>query len=813
MGTLVQDLRYGIRMLAKNPGFTAVAVITLALGIGANTGLFSTMNAILLRSPLLGDPSRVMVILPQNAAKGSDTLEASRLDFAIWGDHSHVFEAIAASSFRPVNLSRQGQAQRLQATEVTVDYFRVMGVSPALGRTFEPGEDQPGRQALVVLSHELWEQSFGSDPTVLGKPVSLDGEPATVVGVMPPGFELPFFPSRIWLLAPATSRTLSPEMGEKRFLVVLARLKHGVTVEAAHAEIATIARQIEHDYPRTHRGWVANVMPLQKYLIRIARVEGRLALMTGGLIFVLLIACANVAGLLLARGESRRHEMAIRAALGAGRQRLIRQLLVESLPLALLGGGLGLMISAWWLDAFRTDPGLTEVPKYWVTGLVIDRSVLAFTLALSTITALLCGLVPALEASTPHLHTALKEGGRAGAEGPSPGRLRRILVTGEFALTLVLMTGAALMTRNFIESSSAGLQFDTDRVLTADLSLSGSSYEEPNKQAAFFQQVLERVGALPGVQSAAVASNLPLNYTWQTTFGIEGRPSLTPGEGLQAGFYIVSPGYFRTMGIPLVEGRTFTESDGPRAPAVALVNEALVHRFFSSENPLVRRITVEAAESRSPVWREIVGVVGNVKEWPGQPTDDPQIYVPYLQRPHRSLLVVLRASGKPGALAPVLRSAVRAVDQNQSVENVMTMTQVLAKRLGSNRIASTWMTFFACVALVLAAVGIYGTVAYSVSRRTREVGIRMALGAERHQVLNMILREGIELTGIGLLAGLVAAFPLPWVLASAIPRFAVRGSWVYVAVPILVAMVALLATYIPARRATKVDPMVALRYE
>jgi putative ABC transport system permease protein len=814
MSTVLQDLNYGVRMLGKNRGFAVVAILTLALGIGGCTSIFGVMAAILLTPLPLREAQRVMIVLPQGVGKAwGETLAASRLDFSIWRNQNHVFEGVAASSFRPASLTVQQEPQRVQELEVSANYFAVLGVQPVLGRTFLAGEDQRGHGPLVVLSHELWEQSYGSDPGVIGKPVSLDGAPATVIGVMPADFELPFFPSDIWVLAPDESSALTPEMGAKRSLLVLARLKPGVTVEAARAEVATMALRIQHDYPGTHEGWSATVMPLEEFLIRIARVRGRLAVLAGVGMFVLLIACANVAGLLVARGEARHQEIAVRAALGAGRWRLVRQMLVESLLLAILGGGLGLLLSSWGLDAFKAGYHPGDYPRLWFSGMTIDTRVLGVALALAVMTAILFGLPPALRGSTPDLQTALKQGGRSASGGRGQNRLRRWLVAGEISLTLVLTIGAGLMIRNVLDSLNAGLRFDPDRVLTASVSLAGARYDHPAQQADFFAQVLERAAHLPGVESACLTSNLPLSYAWQTDFTTQLASGDAGRTAFLSSYYVVSPNYFRTLGIPLLAGRAFADSDNLSTQAVALVNEALARRFFPGKDPIGERIRVEAGGANPPAWREIVGVVGNVQEWPGQPAASPQIYVPYRQRPVLSLIVAVRSAGHAAALAPALRAAVRSVDKDQPVEDLRSMTQVIARRMGAVRLQTLWMGMAAGLALLLAAVGIYGIVAYSVSRRIHEIGIRMSLGAQRHQVFTLIFREGVALVAVGLAAGLITALPLPWILGSTIPRFVVRAPLVFIGVPVVVAAIALLATYIPARRATQVDPIVALRYE
>ncbi len=817
MGALHQDIRYALRMLAKNPGFTVVAVVTLALGIGANTAIFSVVSGVLLRKPPVRDPDRVLLVLSTNRAKGwGDSPEhpVSVPDFLDWRDENRAFEEMAAvDPWKDFNLTGQGEPQRVAGMRVSANYFHLLGVNAALGRTFAAGEDQEGHDRVAILSFGLWQAHFGSDPSVVGKAVRFNGKAYTVVGVMPASFKIMNFPSQVWTPLAFDSKLLGPAGRKSRSFYAFGRLKPEATVEQAQAEIATIARHLEQTDPESDKGWDAAIISLQEFQIQDLYVRPALMLLMGTVGFVLLIACANIAGLLIARGAARQHEIAVRAALGAGRWRLVRQLISESVLVALAGAGLGLLLASWGISLLHVALNYNEWVKTMEFG--IDEPVLIFTLALSLLTVLFFGLAPALQVSKPDLHATLKEGGRSGTAGGPRLRLRRVLVVGQIALALVLLTGAGLMIKSFLEDIGANPGFNPRQLLTAEVALSSSKYQNPSQQLAFFQRVTERLQNLPAVIAAEATATLPLAAeAGKLTLSLEGQPSSRPEERPQATYYVVGPRYLETLQIPLMNGRTFTDSDNANAPRVVLINEALARRFFSNREPIGQHISVDTGGSDEPVWREIIGVVGNVKDFSGQAGYNPQIYEPYLQAPSPGMTLVVRTRPDPVTLASAVRSAVWSLDKDQPLGNVMTMTEVIeARGEAGDRLMGELLGIFAGLALILAAVGTYGIIAYAVTQRTHEMGIRMALGAGKGDVLRLVLGEGMKLAAVGLVIGFVAAYPLPRLFASAFQGFRVHATWIFVVVPALVALVGLLASYIPARRATKVDPMVALRHE
>ena len=817
MSTLLQDLKYGLRMLAKNPGFTAVAVITLGLGIAANTAIFSVVSGVLLRKPPVRDPDRVMMVLSIDRAKGwADSPEhpVSAPDFLDWRKDTKTFEEMAAiAPWADFTLTGHDEPEHVAGMRVSANFFHLLGVNPSLGRTFAAGEDEHGRDHVVILSDALWQTHFASDPSVVGKTVKLNGETYTVVAVMPAGFRLMAFSAQAWIPLVFDSNQLTPAARSSRSFYVFGRLKPGATVEQAQAEMATNSRRIELAYPEADKGWEARLMPLQEFLIQDFHIRPALMMLMGTVGLVLLIACANIAGLLLARSAGRKHEIAIRSAMGARSWRLVRQFLSENMLIALAGAGVGLLLAGWGIKILHAALSFNEWVKPLEFG--IDTPVLIFTIGLSLLTVLLFGLVPALQVSRSDLHATLKEGGRAGGVGAARGKARRVFVVAEVALALVLLTGAGLMIKSFLETISANPGFNPRGLLTAEVSLPTAKYGSPSQQAVFFQRVTEKLQNLPGAASATAAANLPLAAeAGDVPFSIEGQPATRPQERPQARYYAVGLDYLQTMEIPLARGRAFTNFDSQNAPPVALVNEAFAHRFFPKEDAVGQHISVETEKGVSSPWREIIGVVGNVKDWFGQPGFNPQLYVPYVQAPSAGMTLVVRTKGDPAALASAVRAAVWFVDKDQPLGNVMAMSQLIdARGEAGDRLMGELLGIFAGLALILAAVGIYGIIAHGVTQRAHEMGIRMALGAEKASVLRMVVGEGMRLTVFGLLIGLVFAYPLPRLFGAAFEGFAVHPSWIFVLAPGLVAIAALLASYIPARRATRVDPMVALRYE
>ena len=817
MGALVQDLRFAIRMLLKAPSFTVVAVLTLALGIAANTSIFSLVSGVLMRKPPVSDPDRVMMIVSTTRDKGWDANlqnPSSALDFVTWRDGNHVFENMAAiDPWKIFNLTGEGDPEHVAGMRVSANYFDLLGISAALGRTFVPIEDQTGREQVVILSHELWKNRYQSDPKVFGKALKLDDQEYTIVGVMPETFKLWVFPARVWIPLVFSNDQLGPKGRQSRPFYVFGRLKPGVTQQEAQAEATILVRHLEPDSAKAEKDWEAMVISLQEFQIQYARVRAALLLLMGTVGFVLLIVCANVAGLLLARAAARQHEMAVRAALGASRVRLIRQLLSEGFLIALLGGLVGGLFAWWGIKLLHVSLDFNDVVRTMEFG--IDPPVLIFTLAVSLLTVVVFGLIPAFQASKPDCHENLKEGGRTGSSGKSASRVWRLLVIGQVASALVLLTGAGLMIGAFLQEVSVDPGFNPQQLQVASLSLPSSRYPNPSKQSAFFQQVLNLIQNLPGIRAVALTGSLPLAAeAGNVPFSLEGQPPALPAKRPQARYYTVSSEYFRTMEIPLVEGRTFSDFDNAGAPPVVVVNRAFVQRFFPKGSALGHHIGIDTGSPGPVAWSEIVGVAGNVKDWVGQPGHDPQIYTSYLQSASVSAKLVVRSTLEPAVLAPALRQVVHAVDKDQPLDNVMTMAKIIDDRgEAGDRLMGQLLGIFAGLALVLAVVGIYGIVAYNVTQRIHELGIRMALGAEQRDLLKLVLGEGSRLCAIGLIFGLGASLLLPRLLASTFTEFYVQVTPVFLIVFVVVVIGSVLGTYVPARRASKVDPMVALRYE
>jgi len=816
--TLLQDLRYAGRTLHKAPGFTTVAVLTLALGIGANSAIFSTISGILLRKPTVADPDRVMMLLSVSRSRGlEDSTErpASAPDFLSWREQTRSFSGLAAmDAWHDYTFTGYGPPEHVMGMRVSANFFQLLGVAAAQGRTFLPGEDQPGREREVILSHGLWQRKFSADPAILGKTVDLDGQVCTVIGVMPASFNLWIFGAQAWTPLVFTPNELSSEGRKLRSFFVVGRLAQGVTVRQAQAEISAIAERLENTYLEADKGWETALLSLQEFEVRDAKVRPALVLLMAAVGFVLLVACANIAGLLIARGSGRQQEIAIRAALGARRLRLVRQLLAENLLICAFGTGLGLLLAYAGIRVLRAAFSFNEVVAGIRFGL--DNDVLMFTIALAILSLLVFGLAPALQLTKPSLQPALRESSRTGSAGKSRMRTRKLLVAGEIAVSLVLLTGAGLMIRLFQQKIRGDHGFNPRQLLTAEVALSSREYSDPLRQRAFFQQLIERVRGLPGVQAAAAASSLPTGLgTEALPFAIAGRPPLPESDRPRATYYIVTRGYFSTMGIPVLQGRSFANSDNAKAPPVVLVNRELARQFFPVGTPVGQHISLGSDSSGPPVWREIIGVVGNVDESVGQIAGHPQIYASYLQFPAPRMSVVARSATAVSALVPALRQAVWDIDQDQPVSNLMTMEQVMYSQGGGagSLIIGELLGIFAGLALVLATVGIYGVISYLVLQRTHEIGIRVALGAARDDILRLVWGEGARLAGFGLLLGVLGSAAVPRVLASAFQGFSVSPWLVFVTAVALIAFVALGACYIPARRASRVDPIMALRCE
>ncbi|HVF43691.1 MAG TPA: ABC transporter permease [Pyrinomonadaceae bacterium] len=798
---LLKDVRFGARTLLKSRGFTLVAVMTLAIGIGANTAIFSVVNAVLLRPLPYRDPARLVTVLHDG---GSPVAPANFLD---WREQGRSFESIAAAQSWNVTMTGQDRPEQLNVLQTSAEMFRVLGVDARLGRTYASGEDQPGREHVVVISHGLWQRRFGGERSVVGREVMFDGEPYTIVGVMPPDFQFaPFWATHAEAWLPLN---LGPRVGDRRgqSLRVFARLKPGVTREQAQAEMETINGRLKEQHPRENEGLAVSVDSLHERVVGKSRPA--LLIMLGAVGFVLLIACANVANLLLAKAASRRREIAVRIALGAGRWRVVRQLLTESLMLSLAGGAAGLLLASWSNTALASL-GPDTIPRVRSAGL--DARVVVFTLGLSVFVGILFGLVPALRSTKTDLTESLKDRTRGPSHDRRSERVRQLLVVGEVAVSLVLLVGGGLMMRSFLRLTSVAPGFDPRGVLTATVPLSGPRYSTDEQRAAFFRQLTERLGALPGVKSASAVNHLPLGGdVWTLGLTIEGRPAPPDSERPSAVYRVARPEYFRTMGAPLLKGRDFTERDDDAAPGVVIVNEALARRHWPNEDALGKRITVSGEGSKP---REVVGVVRDLKQGDWASAPKPEMYLPHAQAASpRSMTLVMRAASDPSELAPEVRREVWALDKDLPVSQIISMDDVVADSVGQQRFNTLLIGVFAASALILAAVGVYGVMSHAVAQRTHEIGVRMALGARGRDVLGMVLRQGLVLTLSGLAVGLVGAFALTRVLDSILYEVSATDPVVFGGMAAALTLSALLACYVPARRATKVDPMEALRYD
>lgn len=813
MDTVVQDLRYGVRQLIKNPGFTAISVVTLALGIAINATMFSFVSAILLRRPPGPDPDQVAVVTGIDPASGflPDASTLSIPNYLAWRDVNHVFADVAAANeYRPVSLTAQREAESVLAAAVSANYFNVLGVTAELGRTFAAGEDQSGQDHELVLSHQLWERKFGSDRSLIGRTIRLNRENYTVIGVMPANFRLLGFMPELWTPLVITQEDQTAAARRNRSIYVFGRMKPGVTVEQARAEFATLAQRTAENFPDTEKGWGATVRTLPDFLIHDFGIRSGLAVIMTTVGFVLLIACANVSGLLLARATSRRKEIAIRFSMGAKRLRIIRQLLTEGLVIALLGGGLGLALAQRGIEFTRAKLSFNDALN--AVGLGLDSNVVLFCAAVSVGCALLCALAPALTASRTDITASLKDEGRSASAGRSHTRLRTVLVTGEIALALFLLVGTGLLFASIFRLEHQYLGFRSERLLTAGITLDEARYKDADHRAAFVRDLLPRLQQIPGADSVAAASDLPATGGGSVTVKIQGQPDLPASQVLSATDAVVTTDYFRTAGISVVQGRSFSEQDNSKAPRVVMVNQKFVERFLHGENAIGKQIRLETSGAPSG-WSEIIGVVNNVKRYSETADEDPGVFEAFLQRPVQSFSLMVRASGDPDGLTSAVRKAVAELDPELPLAHVMSMSAIINVQKGGDQFFTSALTGFAILAMVLAAIGIYGLLSYTVGQRTYEIGIRMAMGARSQDVLRMIVREGMKMTLIGGAIGLALSLPLPKVLNAILFDAHISEPALYLLVPALILAVAMFAAYIPARRAARVDPMKALRQE
>jgi putative ABC transport system permease protein len=811
MESWMQDLRYGARMLLRSPGFAAVAILTLALGIGANTAIFSVIEAVLLRPLAYQNPDR-LVLINHDYPKLNLKASVSAPGYAHYRDHAGSFSSVAALTGWNANLTGAGEPERIQANTVTANFFATLGVQPARGRLFQADEDQPGRNHVVVLSDGLWHRRFGGDPSLLNQTITLNGEAYTILGIMPPGFEFGRELGRqvdLWAPIAFTPDQLDPRNLTNEYLVVLARLKPGVSLMQARAEMDTIATNLRRQYmPGMDRSaWGLTLQPLRELVI--GDIGPALMILGAAVAFVLLIACANVANLLLARAAVREKEVATRTALGASRGRVVRQLLTESMLLSVLGGGVGWALAFWGVRLLSTLEDL-GIPRAYEIRL--DGIVLAFTLGISLLTGILFGLVPALQSSRCDLHEALKEGGRTGTGGIRH-RMRDLLVVAETALALVLLIGSGLLIKSFVRVQQVSPGFHPDHVLAMQVSLPAFKYKEAGQIDTFYRQALESIRRLPGVQSAGATSILPMSgQNSSGSFRIEGRAVQT-GEVIPHGDrWSVTEGYFQAMQIPLVRGRTFTAQDTAEAPGVAIIDETMARKYWPREDPLGQRITFEGTADK-PRWREIVGIVGHVKHKGLEGESRVQYYLPHRQRPLGAMALVVRGASDPASMATPVRKALRELDADLPVFRVTTMDQLVADSSAQRRFSTLLIALFSALALVLAVVGLYGIMTYAVVQRSHEIGVRMALGAQQSNVLAMIVRQGMTLTAAGLVIGLGSAWGLTRLMSNLLFEVTATDPWVFAVLSMVLAGVALLALIIPARRAARVDPLIALRYE
>ena len=811
METLFNDIRYGIRSLLKRPAFTSIAVLTLALGIGANTTIFSVINALILSPPLITDPDRVVAVWRTPRDKRSEGF-VSYLDLQDWRARNQSFEDIAGYKPNGFNLIDNGEAERIQGMRVTANFFPLLRVRLFRGRNFQVEEEKRGSQPVTVISYEFWQSRFGGDEAALTQLITLNGKPHAIIGILPPKFEFPLSVKDplVWTTVAAEGGNL----GERGAQVLLAvgRLKPGMTIEHAQAEMATIAASLEQEYPQSNRNTTVYLVGAHDQIVG-RDVRRALWLLLGAVGFILLIACTNTANLLLVRASARQKEIAIRAALGAGRWRIARQMITESVLLSLFAGGAGLLIAVWGLGAIRYY-GADQLPR--LEEVHINGRVLIFTLAVSVLTGLLFSLIPTLKASRPDVSEVLKSGTKAATSGQSLRLWRDSLVVSEVALSLILLIGAGLMIRSFAQLVNVPPGFDPNNVLTGRISFTSAIYEKPEERVLYINQTLERLKALPGVESVAFVAPMPFaGGNVGSDFRIDGRPKPEGGQEPVAGNRSVTTEYFQSIKIPLIKGRYFNQQDKRGGVGAAIINQTLAQRYFSNEDPIGKRISHIGAnqDDGDPEQYEIVGVVGDVHHSSLTKAASPEIYLPYQQNSWTWGNFLIRTTVEPTTLAESFRRQIRAGDKSVPVTNVRALTQAISETVTQPRFYTFLFGLFGTLGLVLTMTGVYGLISYTVSQRTQEIGIRMALGATRQNVVRMVLREGIVLAVLGAVAGLVISFLLTRVIASLLFDVKPTDLATFGLATLVLFCAALLASYLPARRATRVDPMVALRYE
>jgi putative ABC transport system permease protein len=803
LSALLQDIRYGIRMLARNPGFAIVAIVTLGLGIGANTAVFSVINSVLLRPLPLPDSRRIAVVFRKNV-HAERSWAVAYPDLQDWQRQSQVFDAISAFAPGSVNLTGRDQPTRVRGGFVSANFFRVVGVQPSLGRGFQSGDDEAGAARVIVINYSLWQGLLGGDAHVLGKPLTLNGEVFTIVGVMPQGFRFPIDYVDTWIPVrydPHFSRERSVESTG-----AIGRIKPGASREQAQTEMNTITRRLAQQFPDTNALRGAEVVSVQDVVTEDVRPA--VLVLSAAVAFVLLIACANVASLFLARASGRHREMALRATLGAGPGRLIRQMITETLLLWLAGAALGLAIGRWALDALariRPSDSWAQFPRE------LDAPVLAFTLAITIFTGLIFGLIPAFRFSSPSLVGALKEGNRAAGRSVAASRTGRGLVVSQVALALILLFGAGLTMKSLARLTGVNPGFNPNNLLSLEYRLPRNKYPEKAQQWNFHRQVVERASALPGVVSAAEVLGLPISGNGgDTPVVFLDRPTPAPAEIPRAQINACDPHYIRTMEIPLLHGRGFSDEDTPDSPKVVVVNQTMVNKFWNGVDPIGKAIRLP---EEGNVTATVVGVVGDVKQYNLDDATIAQIYVPQAQSPNLFATLIVRTQSDPMALSSALRSAVWAVDKDQPVWKIRSEQSLLDISVGPQRFLMVMMGVFSALSLVLAAIGIYGVISYSTSQRIQEIGVRVALGAQKRDILRLVFGEGLWIAACGVGIGAVGAFGLTRFLSSQLYGVSASDPATFAGVAVLLAAVALVACYVPARRAMRVDPIVALHYE
>lgn len=810
--TLWQDIRYGARVLIKHKGFTAIAILTLALGIGANTAIFSVVNELLLRRLPYADPDRILMVW-EVTPSGRHENTTSRGNFRTWREQNQSFEAMAAFSDQRLNLTGDGPPEEVPVQFVTPELFQILGIQPIVGRLISPAEADPQKGQVALLSYGIWQRRFGGDPGIVGKTIKLHGAPFNVVGVMPADFQWHIKKRSRTGKSPDIWTVLSmPSSGPAlrgRFLSVVAKLKPGVSMAQAESDVKAIEARIAHDLPEYNHGYSAEVIPLREQLVGNAR--SALLILLGAVGFVLLIACANVANLMLARAADREKEIALRTALGAHRLRIVRQLLTESLLLALFGSVFGLALA--WLG-IKALIAISPRDLVSLQGVGINLTVLGWTLGISVVTGIIFGLVPALEAARINLNDALKEGGKgSGGQSSRSRRLRGAFVVAEVALALVLLSSAGLLVKSFIRLQQIDTGFDTDNILTMVVPLSTTKYSDDPKVISFFRQANERIRNLPGVKSVGIVNYLPLygGLGSSTGFSVEGRPPLPPGQGPGTNVRVSDSGYFAAMGIPLLRGRNFSDLENTEAKHVVLINQAMAQKHFAGEEPIGKRIDVAMFDSAHPT--EIIGIVGDVRYDSLVDKPEPTVYFPHPELTYEFMTLVVRTTTDPSSIAPAIQRELRALDSDQPVADVRTMNQVMSETRSRARFNTLLLGLFAALATLLASVGIFGVMNYSVTLRTHEIGLRIALGADPRRVLLLILRQGLVLTLIGIAIGLAGAMALTRLISGLLFDVKATDPVTFGVIVVLLGLVSLIACYIPARRATRVDPLVALRYE